>query len=118
MLRTTILACVLACVLAPSAMGARSVSFADRTADADFMAHVAPGTVLTVDRQCPRDGWFTEYSAYAADGSAIGAQVVSRYADGTVKRVAWRYGRRSVTFDGATFRNHTRHAVLVAGWCS
>lgn len=117
MLRTLALLAIVACASASPAMGARSVSYADRTTDADFSAHIAPGTVLTVDRQCGH-GWFTEFSAYRADGAAIGAQRVERFADGTMKRVLWQYGRHNVTFDGVTFRNHTRHAVRVAGWCS
>lgn len=132
MIRTLIIATLatLACmpVAAPQALAngtggttyaPKAPSYADRNADAPFRAYVQPRSSVTIERQCPSGGYFTEYSAYMHNGSAMGAQRTERYPDGYVKRAVWRdRSGRSVTFDGLTFRNHTRRAVWVAGWCS
>jgi hypothetical protein len=58
-------------------------------------------------------GYYTDVGAYAWNGAALGAQRIS--ADGL--RYVWRARGGAVTWDGATWRNHSRVPVLVAGWC-
>jgi hypothetical protein len=94
-------------------------SYAQRNVDADFTATLPAGAILTIDRACPaaKDlGYaFTESSAYRANGAPMGHQ---QYNTLTL-RSSWSYPgtRTKVTFDGITFRNHTKHRVMVAGWC-
>lgn len=123
--------CFVWVVLAASLVGtahaspvhARSVAYSARYVDASAMATLPPGASVTFTRPCPYArglGYaFTEYNAYTRTGGAMGGQSWWHDATGTVLRSAWRYvGTRTfVTFDGVTFRNHTRHTVMVAGWC-
>lgn len=92
---------------------ARAVSLSDATYPPTYLRYVYPHRSVTRTRQCGRDGYWSNVSAYKWDGSALGAQQWDR----RNLRYQWRslYGR--VTFDGITFTNSTRYPVLVAGWC-
>jgi hypothetical protein len=92
----------------------RGVSIRDATVAPYFAATLAPGKSVTLVQQCPHRGYFTEYSAYRHDGSALAAQ----NGIGRDNLVSWRGAHGRVTFDGVTFHNGTRARVIVAGWCS
>lgn len=98
---------------------ARSVAYSARYVNADATATLPPGASVTFTRPCPYArglGYtFTEYNAYTRTGGAMGGQTFNPY----TLRTSWQYpGTRTfVTFDGVTFRNHTHHTVMVAGWC-
>lgn len=93
---------------------ARPMSTSDATAGADFTATIRPGQRLTIEHQCARGGYFTEFSAYRHDGSALGPQ---NWREGRTL-VYWQGAHGRVTFDGVTWRNETRATAVVKGWCS
>lgn len=64
-----------------------------------------------------RNGWFSDVSAYAWNGTAIGAQVDYDDYDAWSVRSYWHGAHGHVTFDGITFYNGSNVPVLVAGWC-
>lgn len=66
---------------------------------------------------CPRGGWFSDVSAYAWNGTAIGAQVDYDDYDAWSVRSAGHGAHGHVTFDGITFWNGSNVPVLVAAWC-
>src|SRR5204863_147484 len=78
----------------------------DATAVPTFVAVVTPGRSVTKVRQCRGRGYWSDVNAYRWDGGALAAQRWN--SDRTVMRWA------RVTFDGITFRNGGRTAVLVA----
>lgn len=110
-------ACVSSAVAAP-----RAVRLSDARTAPTHLALLAPHARTTLDDwQCGRapvngsasDRYYSDTSAYGWDGHALGAQRWTR--DHTV--TYWRTRTGRVTFDGVVFRNHSRRAVLVAGWC-
>lgn len=97
-----------------SAHGSRAVSLSEARYAPTMLARIPAGTRATFDHQCPRGTFYSEVSAYRADGSALGPQRWNR--DHT--RTYWRASpTRAVGFDGITFHNRTTRPVLVAGWC-
>jgi len=92
----------LAALALPASAQARAVALTDATAAPSYVRVLAPGASVTKTRQCPHGAW-TDFNAYRGNGRALASQ----------RHSAW--GR--VTFDGRTFRNGERFAVLVAGWC-
>jgi len=102
MIRLATLAALAALAL-PSSAQARAVALTDASASPSYVRMLAPGASVTKARQCPHGARWTDVNAYRGNGRALASQ----------KRSAW----RRVTFDGVTFRNGERFAVLVAGWC-
>ena len=98
---------------------ARPVSLSAALSPPTYLVFLYPHASVTYaygreGYNCPREGrYFADVSAYAWNGSAIGAQRWTR--DRTV--TYWRNRTGRVTFDGVTFRNASRQFVLVAGWC-
>jgi hypothetical protein len=129
--RVAVATCLALALMCAPSMAADTAPYAPTLAQArlapDFLALVPAHARVTVERQCGTPtrtpsgitdwspGWFTETQAYRRDGSAMGRQTWT--SDHT--RAYWRYPgtRTRVIFDGITFGNYTRHAVLVAGWC-
>ena len=100
---------VTAALSVPSdASAARAVSLADASAAPSYLRLLAPGEAVTRSRQCGRAYW-SDVNAYRWHGGTLAPQRWNR------DRTLTRWGR--VTFDGLTFRNGSRSAVLVAGWC-
>lgn len=93
-------------VAAPTADASRAVSLDDARIAPDSLTYLKAGESAK-PAQC-----VTEVSAYGWRGRAIGAQTR------THAGFSWRSATGRVTFDGRTFRNRSRRAVLVAGWCS
>jgi len=93
----------LAALALPTSAQARAVAQTDAAASPSYVRVLAPGASVTKARQCPHGARWSDFNAYRANGRALASQ----------RRSAW--GR--VTFDGVTFRNGERFAVLVAGWC-
>ena len=93
----------LAALALPTSASARAVALTDATAAPSYVRVLAPGASVTKTRQCPRGARWSDVNAYRGNGRALASQ----------RRSAW--GR--VTFEGVTFRNAERFAVLVAGWC-
>jgi hypothetical protein len=91
-----------------------AVALADAAYAPDYLRVLRPMRATTVARQCGRDGYWPEVSAYKWNGAALGGQRWN--AERTL--TYWRAARGRVTFDGITWRNRTWHAVLVAGWCA
>lgn len=81
--------------------------------DGAFTARLSPHRVVTVERQCPRGGYFTESQAYRSNGAGMRQRW---NVDRTL--TYWNAPTGRVTFDGVTFRNRTRATVIVKGWCS
>ena len=105
MRRLATLAALAALALPATASGhARAVALTDAVAAPSYVRVLAPGASVTKTRQCPRGARWSDFNAYRGKGRALAPQ----------RRSAW--GR--VTFDGRTFRNGERFAVLVAGWCA
>lgn len=102
---------------------AHPVSLWDATVAPSELAYLKPGKSVTFASEddgynCTNakgrgTGWFTDTSAYGWNGEAVGAQRWN--ADHTV--TYWMVAHRRVTFDGITFRNHSKLSVIVAGWC-
>lgn len=92
----------------------KRVALSDARVAPDYLRALKPGRSVTVTRQCGRNGFWSEVSAYRGRGGALGGQQWNRDHDLTFWRAP--YGGR-VTFDGITFRNATSRAVLVGGWC-
>lgn len=113
---------VAAAILAGSLLGPtlghaaehRSVALTDATIPPTYLTYLWPRARVTYAPNCQPSGYFSDVSAYRWDGRTLGPQRWNRDHD----RTYWRdpSGGR-VTFDGITFRNHTNHPVLVAGWC-
>lgn len=107
-------------VRTPSA-GAHPVSPIRAAVAPSEMAYVKPRRSVTFAHgvegwNCPPRGWFSDVSAYRWNGGALGEQEWP--SDTPFPHYTWRdEDGRSITFDGITFRNHTRRSVLVAGWC-
>jgi hypothetical protein len=127
-LRAALVAIALACVLsiglafAGSALAsegtwhANRVGLGDATTAPTYLVYLRPHGSVTYSvgsdgHNCPRGGFFTDVSAYAWNGTAIGAQFHTNDHD------YWRGYRGRVSFDGITFHNGTHRKVLVAGWC-
>ncbi len=89
----------------------------------DRLSYLLPGARVSFTahgRDCPRSratpaSSFSDVSAYRWDGSALGVQ----HWTGRAGNFYWRprQGAGRVTYRRGAFRNGTRHAVLVAGWC-
>ncbi len=107
--RTLALAVVMAASVPSGASAAEPVGLADAASAPSYVSVLAPGASVTVDRQCRGGRWWSDVNAYRWTGRPLAAQTWN--GDRTVTR----WGR--VTFDGVTFRNGGRVAVLVAGWC-
>lgn len=120
-------ACILTCatLTTDAAFGAqaRPVTLAMANTPPTFLSNLGPGNYVDAGDPatgfaCAQDevlnGYFTDTSAYTWKGAALSGQRWN--ADRTVTYWRDRSGR-SVTFDGVRFRNHTNHAVMVAGWC-
>lgn len=117
----------LGATLAHADTGARSVSLDDALSPPSRSAYLYPGARVTYayghqGLNCPPNGdadvsgFFTDVSAYRWNGHAM-AHAQEWDTDGFIVTL-WRDSSgRSVTFDGITFRNHTHHRVIVAGWC-
>lgn len=104
--------------LASADAAANPVGLADARSAPQTILYVIPGGQYdTLDgvSQCARGGFWTEFSAYRWDGSALGGQRWNAMHD----RAYWHDARGGrVTFDGRTIYNGTRHPILFAGWCS
>lgn len=109
----SVCASALGASLASASTPARAVSLSDARIAPDMLRILPAGHAATFLRQCPRGHYFTETSAYRWNGRALSGQRWN--ADRTLTYWRARHGR--VTFDGLTFHNGTRAAVLVAGWC-
>lgn len=96
-----------------AAIVAAAVNLSDAPTPPDFTAKLRPGGAVAVDRQCARDSRFSDVNAYRSNGAALSGQRWT--ADRTLTYWRGRHGR--VTYDRSTFRNGTRAAVIVAGWC-
>lgn len=123
-----LLACILTCATltadaaVASPVHARPVSLSDARYAPDYLSNLGAGASLTITAQCPRGGHWNDVSAYTWRGGALSGQ---RWTDDGILsywlpraehgRPGTYFGR--VTFDGITFRNTTRAAVIVAGWC-
>ena len=99
---------------------ARPVELSDARVPPTVLAYVGPHDSITFASEndgynCPAsNAWFSEVSAYRWNGGALGDQHRSAFLDWWVRPG---HPHQRVTFDGITFRNHTRIPVLVAGWC-
>lgn len=98
----------------------RAVSLSDASAPPASLVYLYPGASVTLAHArtgytcAPAGRYFSDVSAYRWDGSALGPQ---RW-EARALRYVWRdHAGRAVTWDGATWRNHTGAPVLVAGWC-
>lgn len=102
---------------AASASSASKAPAAVALADARFEPTVSitlpRGASVTLAEQCDGGTYFSDFGAYRGNGRALGAQRTNK--DETLDY--WRGNGGRVTFDGVTFENHTRGAVIVAGWC-
>jgi hypothetical protein len=96
-------------IASPSVPAARAVALSDATAPPTTLTLLRPGRSTTWQGAC----LLSDASAYGWRGEALGAQ--RWVAHRTV--MTWRGTGGRVTFDGVAFRNHTRAAVIVAGWC-
>lgn len=120
-LACTIATCALLTTDAAYAQDGRPVTLAQANAPATFLSNLGPGAYITTadtdGYSCvhgARHGYFSEVSAYTWRGGALTGQHWDAARDIDV----WRdHAGRAVTFDGITFRNHTHHVVIVAGWC-
>jgi hypothetical protein len=108
--------------LAPAHHGPHAVALTDAHSAPSVMVMLTPNEHITYAHG--RDGWncrrsyFTDVSAYSWTGRAIGAQHHDARTDVDYWRVPHHGTHTSeVVFDGATFFNHSRASVLVAGWC-
>jgi hypothetical protein len=111
MIRAAILT---AAMLAPGspAIAAQSVRLTDATVAPSWLRLVQPHRSAAIPLGCAYR--LSDVSAYRWNGHALGAQRWT--ADHLVTYWTTRHHRR-VTFDGRTFRNRTRSAVIVAAWC-
>ncbi len=91
---------------APAVADAKPVSLDDARSAPDSL------TLLQAGESAKPAECVTEVSAYGWRGRKLGPQTR------THAGFSWRSATGRVTFDGATFRNRSRRAVLVAGWCS
>lgn len=88
------------------------VSLNDARSAPSVMAYVRPGGHKAYRSNCRAGGKFSDVSAYTWRGGALGAEGFNG------DRIHYWPGFHGyVTWDGRTFRNHTRKRVLVAGWC-
>jgi hypothetical protein len=96
-----------------------AVGLFDATTPPQYEVYLGVGASVTYAHgrngyNCPRGGYFTDVSAYTWRGGSLTVQRWNR--DHTLTYWRSQDGGR-VTFDGITFRNHSRAPVLVAGWC-
>ncbi len=105
MLRSLALTLATLALAAPTVADAKPVSLEDARSAPDSLTLLKAGE-STKPAKCA-----TEVHAYGWRGRKIGAQTR------THAGFSWRTATGRVTFDGA-FRNRSRRAVLVAGWCS
>lgn len=104
---------MLAAAALASPTDARRVSLTDARVAPSMMVLVPAHETHNALTQCAHGTYYSDISAYRWNGRALGAQRWTRERTLTYWRA--RHGR--VTFDGITWRNRTRAAVLVAGWC-
>lgn len=108
---------------ASDSMQARPVALSDATFPPTEMVYLYPGASVTYaygvsGYNCPdHKSWFTETSAYQWNGKALGPQHRSKSSNYFDYWVRPGHPHQRVSFDGITFRNHTKIGVLVAGWC-
>lgn len=102
-------AAILATLSLAGGAQARPVALPDAKTPPTYLRYLQPGERVTVERQCPHGGYWSDLSAYRWNGAGLPGQQWSH--DRT--RTSW--GR--VTFDGVTWSNHYRLPVIVAGWC-
>lgn len=101
---------------------ARPVALSDATIAPTEMVYLYPNASVTYadgrGYNCPdHKSWFTDTSAYQWNGKAMGPQHQSKGSNYFDYWVRPGHPHQRVTFDGITFRNHTKIGVLVAGWC-
>lgn len=99
-------------------VSAKRVTLADATAAPTELRMLKRGQRVSFDNQCGNSPigepyYFGNVQAYTWQGGALGGQRWNRAHD----RMYWRARTGRVTFDGVTFVNRTKRAVLVAGWC-
>lgn len=112
------------CAASDAMAQARPVALADAHSAPSMLHYVQAGRYFTpntdaMGRPCKRTAqaraYYSDVSAYAWDGSALGAQ---RRNARTLLTYWHRPGSAgAVTYDGLTFHNDTYAPVLVAGWC-
>lgn len=112
---------LIATVADASVPQARPVALTEARSAPTYLVYLWPHGSVTYatgndGHNCPgkRGGYFSDVSAYAWNGSALGPQ---RWDDigAYYWHVPHHHGR--VTFDGSTFNNESRYRVLVAAWC-
>lgn len=97
----------------------RAVSLQDARVAPTYLVYLWPHGSVTYARgsdghNCQHGGFFSDVSAYTWKGGELSDQHWSKH-----RQLAYWHddkGKR-VTFDGITFRNHTRARVLVGAWC-
>jgi hypothetical protein len=95
-----------------AANAAQPVVLSDAAVSPTWLRLVQPHRSAAIPLGCAYRA--SDVSAYRWNGHALGAQRWT--ADHLVTYWTTRHHRR-VTFDGVTFRNRTRSAVIVAAWC-
>lgn len=96
-----------------------AVSLSQARSAPTYLTYLWPHGSVTYARgsdghNCQHGGYFSDVSAYTWKGTQLSDQYWSKRG----LFYFWRDDKgKRVTFDGITFRNHTRGRVLVAAWC-